>query len=40
MSSNCKECGCELIEREIERDWQLCEQCDGECHCRQCEESK
>ena len=36
----CKICGCELIERELERGENLCEQCDGECHCVQCEECK
>lgn len=40
IKSTCSECGCDLIDREIERDSQLCEQCDGECHCYQCEESK
>lgn len=37
---NCKQCGCELTSKEIDRDYGLCESCDGECHCRDCEESK
>lgn len=38
--NECKECGCELTEREIEIDRGYCDSCDSECHCSQCQETK
>lgn len=34
--NECEECGTELIEREINREKNLCEQCDDECYCSRC----
>lgn len=40
MKTTCTVCDHDLSDREIEREIDICSQCDGECHCRDCEESK
>jgi len=37
---SCIECGEDLRECEQKRETRMCSDCDGECHCRSCEESK
>lgn len=37
---NCKQCGCDLTSKELDRGYNLCEGCDGECHCKGCEGGK
>lgn len=33
----CEECGCELTDREADREKGLCSECDDECYCNRCQ---